>query len=178
MLPRECFRHCPRCGAPQTTSAATNPFVCAACGFRYFFNPTVAVAVFVRRSDGRVLFIRRAKDPGRGRLAPPGGFIDIGETAEIAATREVREEVGLEIHDLTFLCSEPNEYLYAGVTYPVLDFFFTARAAGAETASPEEVESCSWLDPLGVAPTDMAFPSMQRALALWQGTLNAGDHAR
>lgn len=134
----------------------------------------MAVAVFPRRDDGRALFIRRAKDPGRGCLAPPGGFIDIGETAEEAARRELREEVGLELDTLEFLCSAPNEYTYAGVTYPVLDFFFTARTAstGGRIAA-DEVAECAWLDPLEVDPSTMAFPSMQDALRIWQARLTA-----
>lgn len=132
----------------------------------------MAIAVFIRRDDGPALFIHRAKDPGKGRLAPPGGFIDIGETAENAAPREIREEVGLELTELEFLCSQPNTYHYADVTYPVLDFFFTARAVNADAATAlDDVAKCEWLDPLTVAPEAMAFPSMQAALALWQRKL-------
>ena len=172
MNPRDFYRHCPRCGAAQPATPAGNVFTCAACGFRLFFNPAVAIAVFIRRDDNRALFIHRAKDPGKGRLAPPGGFIDLGERAEDAARREIREEVGLELAYVTFLCSQPNTYHYAEVTYPVLDFFFTARAMNAESAAAlDDVAKFEWLDPLAVAPEQMAFPSMQTALGLWQEQL-------
>jgi 8-oxo-dGTP pyrophosphatase MutT (NUDIX family) len=82
--------------------------------------------------------------------------------------REVREEVGLELTDLSFLCSFANEYLFAEVTYPVLDLFFTAHTTGEVACAAEEVDTFSWVDPRTVAPGDMAFPSMQRALAFWQ----------
>lgn len=174
MTPAQAHHHCPRCGAKQSAPPAGNVFTCAACGFRLFFNPAVAIAVFIRREDGRALFIHRAKDPGKGRLAPPGGFIDLGETAEDAARREIREEVGLELADLRFLCSQPNTYHYAEVTYPVLDFFFTARALNAQAAAAlEDVAKFEWLDPLAVPAEQMAFPSMQAALAEWQRRLAA-----
>jgi NAD+ diphosphatase len=175
MQPRDFFLHCPRCGCSQPPAPSRNPFHCDACGFHYFFNPTVAVAVFIRREDGRALFIRRARAPAQGRLAPPGGFIDIGETAEDAAAREIREEVGLELLDLAFLCSQPNKYFYKEVEYPVLDLFFTARVADATegACAADEVASCEWLDPMRVPVSDMAFPSMQRALAFWQARLTA-----
>jgi ADP-ribose pyrophosphatase YjhB (NUDIX family) len=142
-----------------------------------YFSAAIATAAFVRREDGRVLFIRRAKEPGRGKLAPPGGFVDIGETAEAAVARELREEVGLELSDLTFLCSHPNEYPYGGVTYPVLDFFFTARArVSAAARALDDVESFEWLEPERVSPEDMAFTSMKEALALFQARLTPKSH--
>ncbi len=171
MQPRDFFHHCPRCGAGPG-AAPTAAFRCDACGFRLYFNPAVAVAVFIRRDDGRTLFIHRAQEPGKGLLAPPGGFIDIGERAEEAAHREIGEEVGLGLEDLTFLCSQTNAYRYAEVTYPVLDLFFTARARNAEGAAAlDDVLDFEWLDPLTVSPGQMAFPSMQAALALWQERL-------
>lgn len=170
--PSELFEFCPKCGVRQPSVPATNPFSCPACGLRYFFNPTVAAAVFIRREDGRALFIRRARDPACGRLAATGGFIDIGENAEAAARREVREEVGLELVDLRYLNSHTNLYPYAGVEYPVLDLVFTARAVAPEAACAlDDVAGLEWLDPLEVDPEEMAFPSMVVGLRLWQRLL-------
>lgn len=166
------FRHCPRCAAETPGEPSPIVFTCAVCGFRYFFGSAVAVAVFVHRPDGQALFIRRAREPGKGKLAPPGGFIDPGETAEAAARREIREEVGLALGTLEFLCSHPNRYLHAEVLYPVLDFFFLAPALNADQAVPlDDVSSLAWLDPRDVAPEEMAFPSMRAALELWQQRL-------
>ncbi len=99
MFPREFFHHCPRCGSKRADLPADNSFRCAACGFLYYFNPAIAVAGFVSGPAGLVLFIRRAKEPARGKLALPGGFVDYDETAEEALGRETREEVNLELGD-------------------------------------------------------------------------------
>ena len=147
---------------------ATQPLACGACGFSFYLNTTCATAAFLRRPDGKVLFIRRAKEPARGKLAIPGGFVDAGETAEDGLRREFMEEVGLRIGEIVFLCSHPNQYHYKGLTYPVLDFFFTARSAGDEKPeSLDAVESFCWLDPAAVKPEEMAFPSMVYALAVY-----------
>jgi ADP-ribose pyrophosphatase YjhB (NUDIX family) len=172
MRPQEFYQHCPRCGA-SVTPPAKDVLRCPDCGFTIYFNPSIATAAFIQREDGRALFLLRAKEPSKGKLAPPGGFVNIGETAEAGSRREVREEVGLEITDVRYLCSQPNSYLYKEVTYPVLDFFFTARAVNPEklTAADGEVAGIEWLDPLAVAPETMAFPSMQEALRVWQRQL-------
>jgi ADP-ribose pyrophosphatase YjhB (NUDIX family) len=170
MTPREAHRFCPSCGA-AASPGNSGPFDCNACGLHLYFNPAVAAAAFVRRADGRWLFIRRARNPGLGRLAPPGGFIDMNETAEDAVRREVREEVGLELAGVRFLASHPNHYEYRGVNYPVLDLFFTASSAGGTGTASDEVAGLEWLSAQEVAPESLAFPSMQAA---WRQCLAEG----
>ena len=55
-------------------------------------------AVVIR--SGHVLVVRRAAHPGRGKLAMPGGFLNIKETLLASCIREVIEETGLQISDL------------------------------------------------------------------------------
>jgi ADP-ribose pyrophosphatase YjhB (NUDIX family) len=162
------FNACPRCGAAGPGEASPNPFRCEACGFLLFFNAASAVAALVVRDDGRVLFIERAKDPASGKLGMPGGFVDIGETAEEALRRETREEVGLDLDAVQYLTSFPNRYLYANVTYNTLDLFFTARTGQPDLARAlDAVAGVRWLDPRHVRPGDLAFASMRHALEVY-----------
>lgn len=166
--PSQVFLHCPRCGLHRgEPESVTGPFACKGCAFTFYFNPAVAAAVFIEGADRSVLLIKRAKDPAKGKLAPPGGFVDIGETAETGIVREVREEVGLELADLRFLCSEPNHYFYKEVQYPVLDLFFTAKAIAPETAQAlDDVDGFVWVPEKEIVAEDLAFPSMQAAWRL------------
>jgi ADP-ribose pyrophosphatase YjhB (NUDIX family) len=159
------FNACPRCAAPTADDERPNPFRCGRCGFVLHFNPVGAVAAFiVRPDDGFVLYTRRAREPGKGKLGMPGGFVDFGETAEGALAREVREEVGLDLDWLGYLTSCPNDYPYNGVTYQTLDLFFVARAADHARVQPlDAVASTCWLDPAGIDPAEIAFESMRRA---------------
>jgi ADP-ribose pyrophosphatase YjhB (NUDIX family) len=166
MHPHKVFNFCPKCGQPRS-EPPRNPFKCEACGLLYYFNPAIAAAAFVLRPDGSALFIRRAKDPAKGKFAIPGGFIDIGETAENALQREIREEVNLTTASIEYFCSFTNEYLYCDVNYPVLDLFFIARIDGTERLEAlDDVESICWLDPSQVKLEDIAFPSIRNALQL------------
>ena len=168
MEPARLFKFCPRCGQPRGEDQPLQPFQCAACGFHYYFNPCLAVAAILLGPGDEALFIRRAKEPAKGRLAVPGGFVDIGETAEDALRREIKEEVNLDVGPLDFLCSASNEYLYRGVNYPVLDVAFVCRAVSIEPiAALDGVESFCWLKPAEVDPAEIAFPSIRAAVRFY-----------
>lgn len=161
--------HCPRCGSPdyvfsQCSTGGTRH--CDACGHRDYNNPITAVAAFIIDPLDRVLLIRRAKDPARGKLAPPGGFVDAGESLEQAVHREISEEIGLGITDLRYLVSAPNSYVYDGCSRPVCDVFFTARARSFDVVLQRD-EATDWqLQPLAnINPENLAFDSMRHALA-------------
>ncbi|MBX9628274.1 MAG: NUDIX domain-containing protein [Gemmataceae bacterium] len=171
MLPAELFRFCPRCGAPVPPgSVGQAPFRCAGCDLTLFFNPAVAAGAWVFDAAGRVLLVRRAHDPQKGKFGLPGGFLDAGETAEAGLRREVREEVGLEVEAVEFLASVPNRYEYKGVTYPVVDLIFTARAVSPEAGRAlDGVAGIEWHRPADIDPEELAFPSMKKTVGLLIG---------
>jgi 8-oxo-dGTP diphosphatase len=59
---------------------------------------------------GRIVLIRRGNEPFRGMWALPGGFMEVGETAEAACVREASEETGLrvEVVRLVGVYSDPG----------------------------------------------------------------------
>ena len=56
-----------------------------------------AAAAVVLREDGRLLLVRRGREPQRGRWSVPGGKLEPGETATQAAVRETFEETGVRV---------------------------------------------------------------------------------
>jgi len=87
------YAHCTFCGA-RFTPGQTWPRRCVACGETSYLNPK-PVAVAVQPVGSGLLVVRRGSPPARDRLALPGGYIDIGETWQEAAVRELSEETGL-----------------------------------------------------------------------------------
>jgi len=175
-LPPAFFKHCPSC-ASREIAVDRSKLTCRTCGFNYFFNPTIGTAGFIIGPDASVLLIRRGKEPGKGKLAPPGGFADYGESAEEALSREVKEETGLHITQWSYLLSAVNWYPYQDITYPVIDFFFTGRVTDRYELHPcrNETEGARWHSLHAVDPGDLAFPSMQAAFrAVLRG--HAGPH--
>lgn len=118
------FKFCPQCSSDQLYLSKPFVLVCPKCKFQYFINPVAAVAGLIKNSNGDLLMVRRAQDPQLGMLDLPGGFVEVGESAEEALSREIREELNLEVDACHFIKSHPNEYEYNGVTYFPLDLFF------------------------------------------------------
>lgn len=130
--------------------------------------PTLATdAVLVE--EGRVLLVRRGRDPFAGRWALPGGFVEVGETVETACVRELREETGIEaeIVELVGVYSDPDR----DPRGHVVSTPFVVRRTGEERepAGGDDAAKAAW-HPLGDLP-DMAFDHGQ-ILA------NAVDEAR
>jgi 8-oxo-dGTP diphosphatase len=67
-------------------------------------NPVPAVDFLISRDgNSKILLVRRKKDPYKGLLSIPGGFINEGETAEDAMMREAKEETSLISEPLAIL---------------------------------------------------------------------------
>lgn len=92
-------KRCSACGEAWPQATAPWPRECPWCRETTWKNP-VPVAVVLAPILGptpRLLAVRRAIEPAIGKLALPGGYMDVGETWQQSAARELREEVGVEI---------------------------------------------------------------------------------
>lgn len=148
---------------------------CPACGLHLYLNAATATAAIILDASDRVLLIRRARDPARGKLGFPGGFVDNGETAENGLRREVREETGLELGALEFLLSHPNAYPYRGVVYSTIDLIFLARVPDFAAARPLDAVTELVVRPAGeVRAEELAFVSMQIAWRTFIGSRPRG----
>lgn len=58
-------------------------------------TPLLAADCVVFDRAGRLLLIKRGRPPFKGKYALPGGFVEVGESVETAALRELQEETGI-----------------------------------------------------------------------------------
>ncbi len=142
---------------------------CGDCGFLYYHNTASAVAVILE-SRGGVLLSRRNADPGKGLLDLPGGFVDYGESCESALRREIKEEIDLDLGDLTYFGSFPNTYRYRDVTYFTTDMVFIASIPEEIPMHfNHEIREIVLVRPESVNFDLMAFEATKRALrAYWK----------
>jgi ADP-ribose pyrophosphatase YjhB (NUDIX family) len=66
------------------------------CGFVFYLDPKLVACVIVE-IDNRIVLLKRARSPERGKWVMPGGYVDRGEKVEEAAIRETKEECGIDI---------------------------------------------------------------------------------
>ena len=99
-------RHCPRCGARLEVSAAGHQMVCPDCGRQQFPRTDPAVIMVVTDEDDRCLLGRQAAWP-EGRYSTLAGFVEPGESLEHAVAREVEEEVGVLVDEVTYFGNQP-----------------------------------------------------------------------
>lgn len=108
--------------------------------------PQVGIGVVVLRDD-HVLLVRRGKPPAMGAWSLPGGRQELGETAEVAARRELREETGLEVGRLVLAGNVDSIHHDAATRvqfhYTILDF--AARYAGGEAVAGDDVTDIAWV---------------------------------
>lgn len=167
----EAYKFCPVCGATRQKFTPSRPFRCGDCGHTSFFGPVSAVGGIITNELGQVLLIERAQEPGAGKLGMPGGFVDPYESAEESLHREVLEEVGIRIEDVQFLISYPNRYTYQGISCPVLDLYYRARACQSQViyAAESEVSGWMWTELAPQILDRIAFESNRRALEYYLG---------
>ena len=166
--PLSLFKYCPKCGSPLFEIHNEKSKRCADCGFVYYFNPSAATVAFILNERGDLLVCRRGKEPAKGTLDLPGGFLDMYETGEQGVTREVREETGLEVTVADYLFSLPNTYLYSGFLVHTLDQFFLCRVSGTDDLKAmDDVSDSFWLSPEEIRPADFGLESVSKGISLF-----------
>ena len=137
------YRFCPCCGGPlvRRLLKASEParLVCTVCSFVFYLDPKIAVGTIIRSDHDRLVLVRRAIDPGFGKWVFPGGYVDRGETLMAAATREAREECGLDVR----LDGLVNVYSYAGRA-PVIVVYAATAVGGTLCIDDECLETAEF----------------------------------
>jgi 8-oxo-dGTP diphosphatase len=130
--------------------------------------PLVAVGAVILH-DNRVLLVRRRNPPSAGKWTVPGGVLEVGETFQEAARREVLEECGLEINPGPIVEVTQNivrdDSGAVRFHYVIIDLL--AEVIGGELAAGEDAADARWvrkeeLEQLEI--TESALPMLRRLL--------------
>jgi NAD+ diphosphatase len=132
---------CGRCGAPMLTVPNERAKHCTVCGLSNYPRLSPAIIIAITReidNEQRILLARNHRFPA-GRYSVLAGFVEPGESLEECAAREVMEEVGIEIHNIRYVASQPWPFPNS------LMLGFTAEYAGGEFQLEEaEISEADW----------------------------------
>jgi len=119
-------------------------------------QPVVGVGAVII-CNGKILLEKRKNEPGKDRWSIPGGLVELGESAEATAIREVREETSLEVEDPTLIDvvdsvtrDENGDIKYHFV---IVDYFVKLKG-GVPKASSDAAE-LKWVQLSDVADYDL-----------------------
>ena len=130
---------CPRCGSPTAPALSGWTRRCERDGSEHYPRTDPAVIMAVIDADDRLLLGRSPAWP-EGRFSVLAGFVEPGESFEAAVAREVGEEVGIAVTDVTYLGNQPWPFPASGM------IGFRARALGTEiTVDPVEIAEARWV---------------------------------
>jgi ADP-ribose pyrophosphatase YjhB (NUDIX family) len=158
---------CPACGKPvepRRPEAGHRPRLVCPEGHVTWRNPRMVVGALPVR-DGRVYLARRAIEPGLGRWTYPGGFLEVGESAQEGARREAEEETELriEVGRLIGVYSRPH----VGIVTVV----FAADVVGGRPEPAAETTEVRGFDPDEIPWDELAFTTVESALRDWVASL-------
>lgn len=116
--------------------------------------PVVGVGVVIVE-DGRLLVIKRGREPGRGLWAVPGGKVRRGETLVEAAEREAHEETGLRVQvgEVVWV----GEHIDADSHLVLIDF--SATVVSGEPRAGDDALELAWvpIDDPGEVPLTLTM---------------------
>lgn len=104
-----------------------------------------ATAIVVH--EGKVLAIRRANEPSKGKWSFPGGLVELGERVKDAVKREVKEEVGLDVEVMRYLGVVDNIIKDGSgrTKYHYVILGYLASPLSLEVEANEEVLEWMWM---------------------------------
>ena len=104
--------------------------------------PQVGVGIIITKND-QVLLMKRKGPHGQGTWSTPGGHLDFGETPELCAAREAKEEVGINVVDIRFRAITNDVFEATGKHY--ITIWLEGESNGEPAiAAEEEVAEIGW----------------------------------
>ncbi|XLQ20223.1 MAG: nucleotide triphosphate diphosphatase NUDT15 [Candidatus Moraniibacteriota bacterium] len=111
-------------------------------------EPRVGLGIIIVNDDDQILVGKR-KNSHAPYYSIPGGHLDLGETFEAGAAREVKEETGLDIENLQVIAITNNLETYheSGLHYISIALLAEDFAGTLEVIEPDKCEEWVWVDP-------------------------------
>lgn len=143
-------RFCGCCGAKLVHSKNERAMCCNACGKIYY--PQIAPSIIVAVTDGDRLLLTKYNSAHSAykKYALVAGYCETGESAEDTVRREVMEEVGLKVKNITYYKSQP--WGFTGTL--LLGYFAELDGSDKVTMDESELSKAKWFNRGDIPQTD------------------------
>ena len=157
--------YCLQCGTQMVTRELEGRVreQCPQCGWIYYLQVKLSTAVLIEQ-EGKLLLLQRAHEPWRGSWNLPAGYVEVDETPERAAKREVSEETGLEIQIERLL---GHFFFDDDPRGNGLLVVFTAGVTGGQLNGSRESIAHGYFSPRSL-PEDLCGAGHKRVIQAWQ----------
>ncbi len=158
------FKFCPKCGG-NFKKQTHNSLLCSYCGLHYYINPKGCNAIILKNSNEEILLVKRKHEPKKGFFDLPGGFIDLNETIEESMHREIKEELGIEVSEITYFTSFHDRYVFGGIkAYTICSVFLGTLPEHIKITPSDDAESVEFFKPEDIPFKHIAFEGITKAL--------------
>lgn len=158
---RQRFFYCPKCGAQLNYRQQQDRLrlTCQACGYIFYENPVVGVAVMIINDAGQILLGRRRGGSYDGLWCIPCGYVEYDEDVYDAAKREFQEETNLDVEITRVFTVLSN---FHDPERHTVGIWFLARVKGGEPVAGDDLSEVGFFDLQNLPP--LAFPTDRMVL--------------
>ena len=128
---------CGRCGTQTVHHDRDRAKLCPSCGHTQY--PRISPCIIVLITKGDEVLLARSPNFPPGVFSTIAGFVEPGETLEMAVHREIDEEVGVKVHNLRYMGSQPWPFPHS-----LMLGFFAEFKEGDIVLNDQEIEEADW----------------------------------
>jgi len=168
---------CSACGSRVSKQSIAGDsrqrYVCDDCGKIHYQNLNVLVATYVCVGE-EILWIKRGTAPAIGKWAMPGGYLENDESPEAGASRELREETGIDVPADEMILVSVSSILHMAQTHLVFRCHLEERP---ETTRTAEAIECAWFEEDSLPWEELAVATIEphvRQIYRWLRNGNYG----
>lgn len=160
------FKYCPNCKT-KLTHKVERLIECDHCNFVFYLSPAMTNGAIIENKKGEILLVRRKIDPGKGLWDTPGGFVEYNETLERSVVREIKEELGVDISNLKYICSQTDRYYFKEINYFTLCAFFSGTVDEKKIIPADDIDNFQFFPKDKINYNQIAFNGVRIAIQIF-----------
>jgi 8-oxo-dGTP diphosphatase len=129
--------------------------------------------------EGRVLLVRRGKEPLRGRWVIPGGRLELGETLEAAVAREIEEETGIRVAPVEVVdVFDRIDFEEGRLRFHYVIVDYVCRYLGGSAVAASDAADVAWVARQDLARYDLPPKALEVVESCFRRSVDLADQGQ